>query len=398
MADPENLVLSILREMRSEMGEFRHVVESRFDGVDRRFDAVEVRLDSVETKTDGLAILLASAFGHLSHEVSGAQRPRRRARLDPGLTPVYRRRHAVRRYHRRSSRRHAGACVARWRPMRRWRRSRGFAPAGRHRSLFTPADEEDLALFFAVLPSEIPWFVIGLGSNLLVRDGGVEGVVIRLGKGFGAIDVDGLTVTAGAGAPDVKVARAAAEAGIAGMAFLRGIPGAVGGALRMNGGAYGGETKDIFVSARGVRRDGSLVELSPADMVFSYRKCGAPTDIVFTGAVFAGKSGDPSTILREMQAITDARSSSQPVNTRTGGSTFKNPPGQSAWRLVDAAGCRGLRVGDAQVSPLHANFLVNLGAATASDIETLGEAVRARVQDSTGVALEWEIRRVGVPV
>jgi UDP-N-acetylmuramate dehydrogenase len=196
----------------------------------------------------------------------------------------------------------------------------------------------------------------------------------------------------------VKVARAAAEAGIAGLAFLRGIPGAVGGALRMNGGAYGGETRDIFVSARAVNRDGKILALGPAEMAFSYRKCGAPADLIFTRAVFAGKKGDRETILREMQAITDQRSASQPVNTRTGGSTFKNPPGHSAWKLVDEAGCRGLRVGEAQVSPMHTNFLVNLGSATASDIETLGETVRARVRERTGIELEWEIRRIGVPV
>jgi UDP-N-acetylmuramate dehydrogenase len=273
-----------------------------------------------------------------------------------------------------------------------------FRTGGPAQILFTPADEADLALFMARLPQGLPWQVIGLGSNLLVRDGGVEGVVIRLGKGFGAIATDATTVTAGAAAPDVKVARAAAEAGIAGLSFLRGIPGAIGGALRMNGGAYGGEVKDVFVSARGVRRDGSIVTLGPADMAFAYRKCGAPDDIVFTEGRFEGRPGDRQAILAEMQAITDQRSASQPVNTRTGGSTFKNPPGHSAWKLVDEAGCRGLRVGDAQVSPMHTNFLVNLGAATASDIETLGETVRQRVKDRSGVSLEWEIRRIGVPV
>jgi UDP-N-acetylmuramate dehydrogenase len=273
-----------------------------------------------------------------------------------------------------------------------------FRTGGPAQILVTPADEADLALVMARLPRDLPWQVIGLGSNLLVRDGGVEGVVIRLGKGFGAIAVDGTTVTAGAAAPDVKLARAAAEAGIAGLSFLRGIPGAIGGALRMNGGAYGGEVKDVFVAARGVRRDGSIVTLGPAEMAFAYRKCGAPDDIVFTEGRFEGRPGDPQAILAEMQAITDQRSASQPVNTRTGGSTFKNPPGYSAWKLVDEAGCRGLRVGDAQVSPMHTNFLVNLGAATASDIETLGETVRQRVMDRSGVSLEWEIRRIGVPV
>jgi UDP-N-acetylmuramate dehydrogenase len=273
-----------------------------------------------------------------------------------------------------------------------------FRTGGPAQLLFTPADESDLALFMARLPRGVSWQVIGLGSNLLVRDGGVEGVVIRLGKGFGGIAADGAAVTAGAAAPDVKVARMAAEAGIAGLSFLRGIPGAIGGALRMNGGAYGGEVKDVFVSARGVRRDGSIVTLGPSEMAFAYRKCGAPDDLVFTEGRFEGRRGDPQVILAEMQAITDQRSASQPVNTRTGGSTFKNPPGHSAWKLVDEAGCRGLRVGDAQVSPMHTNFLVNLGAATASDIETLGETVRQRVEERSGVSLEWEIRRIGVPV
>ncbi len=270
-----------------------------------------------------------------------------------------------------------------------------FRTGGPAEVLFTPADEADLALFMAHLPTDIPWTVIGLGSNLLVRDGGVRGVVIRLGKAFGEIAVDGLTVRAGAGAPDVKVARVAAEAGIAGFSFLRGIPGAIGGALRMNGGAYGGETKDIFVSARAVTRVGAIVTLDRDAMAFGYRKCGAPADLIFTEATFAGSAGDPATILAEMQRITDARSATQPVNTRTGGSTFKNPQGHSAWKLVDEAGCRGLTRGGAQVSPLHTNFLVNLGGASAADIEGLGEEVRRRVKAHSGVDLEWEIKRIG---
>jgi UDP-N-acetylmuramate dehydrogenase len=272
-----------------------------------------------------------------------------------------------------------------------------FRTGGPAQVLFAPADEEDLALFLSALPQDIPWLVIGLGSNLLVRDGGVPGVVIRLGKGFATVKVEGLTVHAGAGAPDVKVARAAAEAGISGLSFLRGIPGAIGGALRMNGGAYGGEVKDVFVAARGVSRRGVPVTLGPEQMGFGYRTCRAPADIVFTGAVLAGEAGDSTEILAQMQAITDQRSSTQPVNTRTGGSTFKNPPGRSAWKLVDEAGCRGLIRGGAQVSPMHTNFLVNLGGATSSDIETLGETVRDRVRDHCGIELEWEIKRVGLP-
>ena len=274
-----------------------------------------------------------------------------------------------------------------------WFRTGGVADV-----LFNPADEADLAAFMATLPQDVPWLVIGLGSNLLVRDGGVEGVVIRLGKGFSEIKVDGLAVTAGAGAPDVKVARAAAEAGVAGLSFLRGIPGAIGGALRMNGGAYGGETQDVFVSARAVARDGAILTLDKAQMGFAYRKCAAPADLIFTQAVFEGQAGDPQAILADMQKITEARAGSQPVNTRTGGSTFKNPPGLSAWRLVDEAGCRGLTLGGAQVSPMHTNFLINLGDATAADIEGLGETVRERVLANSGISLEWEIKRVGRPL
>jgi UDP-N-acetylmuramate dehydrogenase len=272
-----------------------------------------------------------------------------------------------------------------------------FRTGGPAQVLFTPLDEEDLATFMAGLPEGVPWLVVGLGSNLLVRDGGVAGVVIRLGKGFATVKVDGLTVHAGAAAPDVKVARAAAEAGIRGLSFLRGIPGAIGGALRMNGGAYGGEVKDVFVGARGVSRKGTVVTLGPEEMRFEYRTCRAPADIVFTGAVLAGEAGDSAEILAQMQAITDQRSSTQPVNTRTGGSTFKNPPGRAAWKLVDEAGCRGLVVGGAQVSPMHTNFLVNLGSATSHDIETLGETVRERVRNHCGIDLEWEIKRVGLP-
>lgn len=272
-----------------------------------------------------------------------------------------------------------------------------FRAGGPAELLFTPADEADLALFLADCPEEIPVLVVGLGSNLLVRDGGVAGVVIRLGKPFAAIEIlPGHRVRAGAGAPDVKVARAAAEVGIDGLAFLRGIPGAVGGALRMNGGAYGGETADVLVEARALDRKGRAVTSTRDEMGFTYRHCGAPEDLIFTGALFQGRPGDPATILAAMGAITDQRAATQPVNTRTGGSTFKNPPGAKAWELVDRAGCRGLRRGAAQVSELHCNFLVNHGGASAADIEELGEEVRRRVRDASAVELEWEIRRVGV--
>lgn len=272
-----------------------------------------------------------------------------------------------------------------------------FRTGGPAEVLFTPEDEADLAAFLAACPADIPLLVVGLGSNLLVRDGGIEGMVIRLGRGFSGIAVEpGHRVRAGAGAPDVKVARAAAEAGIEGLAFLRGIPGAIGGALRMNGGAYGGETKDVLVEARALDRQGRAVTLSCAQMGFTYRHCAAPGGLIFTQALFEGRPGDPEAILAAMGAITEQRSSTQPVNTRTGGSTFKNPPGAKAWQLVDEAGCRGLRIGDAQVSQMHCNFLVNLGRATAAEIEALGEEVRRRVRETSGIELEWEIKRVGM--
>jgi UDP-N-acetylmuramate dehydrogenase len=271
-----------------------------------------------------------------------------------------------------------------------------FRVGGPAQVLFTPEDEADLAYLLGVLPPEIPVTVVGLGSNLIVRDGGVAGVVVRLGRGFGDVTVAGVTVTAGAAVPDVKVARAAQEAGIAGLSFMRGIPGAVGGALRMNGGAYQGETKDVLVEARAVDRQGRVRVLSNADMDYTYRHCGAPEDLIFTQATFQGMLGDRAAIAAEMDKITESREATQPIKSRTGGSTFKNPSGGKAWQLIDAAGCRGLIVGGAQVSELHCNFLINLGTATAADIETLGETVRSRVKKSSGVELEWEIKRIGV--
>jgi UDP-N-acetylmuramate dehydrogenase len=272
-----------------------------------------------------------------------------------------------------------------------------FRVGGPAQLLFMPEDELDLVDFLAHLPGEIPVCVIGLGSNLIVRDGGVPGVVIRLGRGFGEVKVEGgWRIRAGTAAPDVKISRAAQEAAIAGLAFFRGIPGAVGGALRMNGGAYGRETKDALIEARGVDRQGRVHVLSNGDMHYSYRHCGAPDDIVFTEALFQGASGNPADIAAEMEKITESREATQPIKSRTGGSTFKNPPGQKAWQLIDAAGCRGLKIGDAQVSQMHCNFLINLGSATAADIETLGETVRRRVKEHCGVELEWEIKRIGV--
>lgn len=272
-----------------------------------------------------------------------------------------------------------------------------FRVGGPAQVLFMPEDEADLAYLLGELPGEIPVSVVGLGSNLIVRDGGVPGVVIRLGRGFGAATIEnGQRVRAGAAVPDLKVARLAQEAGIAGLAFLRGIPGAIGGALRMNGGAYGRETKDVLVEARGIDRRGRLHVLAAGDMHYAYRHCGAPDDIIFTQALFQGSLGDAAAIAAEMDEITQSRESTQPVKSRTGGSTFKNPPGQKAWQLIDAAGCRGLTLGGAQVSPMHCNFLINLGGATAADIEGLGETVRQRVKENSGVDLEWEIKRFGV--
>src|SRR5215468_9630014 len=272
-----------------------------------------------------------------------------------------------------------------------------FRVGGPAQVLFMPEDEADLSDFVTGLPAEVPVTVVGLGSNLIVRDGGVPGVVIRLGRGFGEVRVeDRCRIRVGTAAPDVKVSRAAQEAAIAGLAFFRGIPGAVGGALRMNGGAYGRETKDALIEARGVDREGRLRVFSNGDMHYSYRHCGAPDDIVFTQALFQGAPGDPAAIAAEMERITESREATQPIKSRTGGSTFKNPPGHKAWQLIDAAGCRGFKVGDAQVSQMHCNFLINLGNATAADIETLGETVRQRVKDNSGVELEWEIKRIGV--
>ncbi len=272
-----------------------------------------------------------------------------------------------------------------------------FRVGGLAHLLFIPEDELDLTYLLAHLPAEIAVTVIGLGSNLIVRDGGVPGVVIRLGRGFGETAIEGTIIRAGAAVPDVKVARAAQEGGIAGLSFLRGIPGAIGGALRMNGGAYGREIKDALVEARAVDRSGRVHVLGNADMHYAYRRCGAPDDYIFTQATFRGERGDPAGIAAEMDKITDSREATQPIKNRTGGSTFKNPPGaKKAWQLIDAAGCRGLRVGGAQVSELHCNFLINLGQATAADIETLGETVRRRVKDNFGIDLEWEIKRIGV--
>ena len=273
-----------------------------------------------------------------------------------------------------------------------------FRVGGPAQVFFSPADEDDLAYFLHALPRDIPVCVVGLGSNLIVRDGGIPGIVIRLGgKAFGSVTVEtGHRVRAGTAAPDMRVAKIAAEAGVDGLAFYRGIPGSIGGALRMNAGAHGGETTDVLIEARAVLRDGSVKVLSHAEMGFHYRHSSAPDEAIFTSALFQGRAGDAAAIGAEMDRITAAREAAQPIREKTGGSTFKNPPGAKAWQLIDAAGCRGMVVGDAQVSQMHCNFLINRGMATAADVEGLGEKVRARVKALSGVELQWEIKRVGV--
>jgi UDP-N-acetylmuramate dehydrogenase len=274
-----------------------------------------------------------------------------------------------------------------------------FRVGGPTQVLFLPADARDLGYFLAGVPADLPVTVIGLGSNLLVRDGGIPGVTIRLGRGFAQTTVEpGCRIRAGAAVPDARLARAAAEAGIAGLAFYRGIPGAIGGALRMNAGAHGRETKDALVEARAVDRRGRLHVLPLSGMRMAYRHSGVPDDFIFTEALFQGAPGDPAGILKEMQEVADYREANQPIRERTGGSTFKNPPGTSAWKLIDAAGCRGLRVGGAKVSEMHCNFLINDADASAEDIERLGETVRARVKAASGFELTWEIVRIGVPL
>jgi UDP-N-acetylmuramate dehydrogenase len=272
-----------------------------------------------------------------------------------------------------------------------------FRVGGPAQVLFTPADENDLAYFLRHLRGEIAVYCIGVGSNLIVRDGGMEGVVIRLSpRAFGATRVEGDIVHAGTAALDKRVAEAAAAANLSGLEFLFGIPGSIGGALRMNAGANGGETKDVLVEATAVSRDGTLHRFDNAAMGFTYRNSAIDPSFVFTSARFRGVPAAAEVIRARMQAVQEHRETAQPIREKTGGSTFKNPPGHSAWKLVDAAGCRGLRVGGAQVSEMHCNFLINTGDATAHDIETLGETVRARVKAQSGIDLHWEIKRIGL--
>jgi UDP-N-acetylmuramate dehydrogenase len=273
-----------------------------------------------------------------------------------------------------------------------------FKSGGTAEWLFEPADEDDLVAFLKQLDADVPVMALGLGSNMIVRDGGVPGVVVRLGKAFARIErLDEVSLQCGGGASGILVSSTARDAGIAGLEFLRGIPGTVGGFVRMNGGAYGREVHDIFVSARVAMRNGKVEEW-PADRLgYTYRHSDLPAGAIVLSAVFRGTPGMPEAIGAEMDAIARAREESQPLRSRTGGSTFKNPPGHKAWALIDAAGCRGMTLGGAQVSEKHCNFLLNTGSATSSDIEALGEEVRRRVMAKTNIMLEWEIQRVGVP-
>jgi UDP-N-acetylmuramate dehydrogenase len=272
-----------------------------------------------------------------------------------------------------------------------------FRVGGPAQVLFTPADESDLAYFLKHLPGDIPVYVVGVGSNLIVRDGGIAGVVIRLSpRAFGEISVDDDIVAAGAAALDKRAAETAAAANLAGLEFYFGIPGTIGGALRMNAGANGAETKDVLFEATGIDRKGNVHTFSNADMKFAYRNSGVDPSITFTSARFRGRAAAPEAIRARMNEVQTHRETAQPIREKTGGSTFQNPPGNSAWKLIDAAGCRGLRLGGAQVSDMHCNFLINTGNASAHDIEALGETVRDRVKQNSGIELHWEIKRIGI--
>jgi UDP-N-acetylmuramate dehydrogenase len=274
-----------------------------------------------------------------------------------------------------------------------------FRVGGPAQVLFTPADEDDLSYFLARLPDEIPVNVVGVGSNLIVRDGGVLGVVIRLSpRGFGEADATGDIINAGSAALDKRVAEVAAAANLSGLEFFFGIPGTIGGALRMNAGANGAETRDVLIDAVGIDRSGNRHTFTNADMKFVYRASGIDPATIFTAARFRGTPAAAESIRTRMNEVQTHRETAQPIRDKTGGSTFKNPPGRSAWKLIDAAGCRGLRVGGAQVSEMHCNFLINTGNATGHDIETLGETVRARVRETSGVELQWEIKRIGIAI
>tara|TARA_R110000824_G_scaffold32788_7_gene105671 strand:- start:13723 stop:14619 length:897 start_codon:yes stop_codon:yes gene_type:complete len=270
-----------------------------------------------------------------------------------------------------------------------------FKSGGPAQWLFEPKDSDDLQQFLRDLDPAIAVWPLGLGSNLIIRDGGMSGVVVRLGKAFASIEADGLVLRCGAGAPGISVASTARDNGIAGMEFLRGIPGTIGGAVRMNAGAYGREVCDILQSAEVMLRNGDLVTIPLAEMGYTYRHSALPEGAIVVSATFQGESGVPEIIGAEMKRIAEEREASQPLRTKTGGSTFKNPDGKKAWQLVDEAGCRGLQMGQAQVSEKHCNFLINLGGASSADIEALGDEVRKRVKAHSGIELHWEIQRVG---
>ena len=273
-----------------------------------------------------------------------------------------------------------------------------FRTGGAAEVLFEPADESDLQVFLRRIPGCVPLTIIGVGSNLLVRDGGVPGIVIRLGRGFAETKVRGDILKAGAGAMDIHVAKAAKQAGVTGLEFLVGVPGTIGGSLRMNAGAYGQEIKDVLMHAHAIDRYGHIHEIRAEEFGFGYRSCSVDPNMIFLSASFHVSSGNPDEIQARMLKIADTRQESQPIGAQTGGSTFKNPEGHKAWELIEAAGCRGLQVGQAQISPKHCNFLINLGDATATDIEKLGETVREKVKAHSGIDLEWEIQRIGQTV
>lgn len=272
-----------------------------------------------------------------------------------------------------------------------------FRVGGPAEVLFKPADRDDLIHFLSEKPADVPVTVLGVGSNLLVRDGGLPGVVLRLGRLFASIEAEGDRLVCGAGALDVNIAEMARRESLTGLEFFCGIPGTLGGALRMNAGAYQRELKDVLLAAEALTGEGEVKALDPESMGLSYRHSSVPENWIFTGAVLQGQSGDAQEIARRMEEVRTARGDSQPVRSRTGGSTFKNPPGEKAWQLIDRAGCRGLTRGGAQVSEQHCNFLINTGSATADDLESLGEEVRRRVHEESGIMLEWEIRRIGLP-
>lgn len=272
-----------------------------------------------------------------------------------------------------------------------------FRVGGPAEVMFRPADRDDLLDFLRAKPADVPVTVLGVASNVLIRDGGLPGVTLRLGRGFADIGAEGSDILCGAAALDLNVATAAKIAGIAGLEFLSGVPGTIGGAVRMNAGAYGKEIKDVLVWAEAADPEGNVHRLTNAELNFEYRRSALPADWICLGARLNGESGDPAEIAARMTEIQDQRAGSQPIRSRTGGSTFKNPPGHKAWQLIDAAGCRGLTRGGAMVSDKHCNFLINTGEATAADLENLGEEVRRRVKETAGVELEWEIKRLGVP-